>query len=147
MKDIIADVAKSTLEHSIAQTFFAFSGILVIISIWTASNYVPLSFFTLFYAFIAHVLTALRRHESLGKYFVGNDKWQIVWFTLSYIAFFVWWSTGTWSLLNEARVLNLYDFMVISFSTLSFWAFAFSIIFCVILFIRFFTKLARGIEA
>lgn len=145
MKDAIADIAKSGLEHSTAQALLVFSGALVIISVWTAQNYVPLSFFTLFYALITHALTVLRRHESLGKYLVGNDKWQVILFTLSYILFFAWWSTGIWALLNATAVVNLYNLIVISFSTLSLWAFSLAAILCLILFARFFKKLPREI--
>ena len=64
MEEKIADIAKSALKHSVAQTFLVFSGVLVIVSIWSAENNVLVSFFT-FYALITRSLTAMRKHESL----------------------------------------------------------------------------------
>lgn len=105
--DSIATLTKLGLEHSIAQAFLIFSGALVIVSVWSAEQYVLVSFFTLFYALIAHSLTALRKHESLGEYFVGSSKSKTILFTISYILYFVWWTTGTWTLLNSMCILNL----------------------------------------
>ena len=143
MKDAIADMTKFGLKHSTAQGLLIFSGILVIVSILSAGNYVFVSFFTLFYALIAHYLTVLRKHESLGEYFVGNDKWQVIWFTLSYILYFLWWSTGVWALLDKVNTLNLLNLISISFSNLSFYILSISLIVTVILFIRFFKKLLK----
>jgi len=89
-------------KHSVAQAFLIFSGILVLFSLSKESKFIFVSFFTLFYALIAHYLTSLRRHESLGQYAVGANKYQIILFTLTYIAFFVWWATGVWSLLSDS---------------------------------------------
>ena len=71
MEEKIADIAKSALKHSVAQTFLVFSGVLVIVSIWSAENNVLVSFFTPFYALITRSLTAMRKHESLEKYFIS----------------------------------------------------------------------------
>lgn len=144
MKDAIVEVTKSTLEHSIAQTFLVFSAVLVTVSIWSADNNILVSFFTLFYALITHSLTALRKHESLGQYFVGNDKWQVIWFTISYGLYFLWWSTGVWALLNNTSLLNL-PFISILLSNLSIYILIVSLITTGILFLRFFKKLPHNI--
>lgn len=102
IKDTIAELLKTGLAHSIAQTFLIFSGIIVIVSvIYHAEKiYILLiSFSTLFYALIAHYLTALRKHESLGKYAVGNYFWQSVLFTAIFILYFIWWAMSVWAIL------------------------------------------------
>ena len=99
MKDKVIEIIKVGLQHSIAQAFLIFSGLLVVISMLWMREYIGITFFTLFYALIAHYLTALRRHESLGEYAVGKNRGQIILFTLVNIFLFVWWSTGIWSML------------------------------------------------
>lgn len=142
--DTIAKVVKLGLEHSIAQTFLVFSGILVIVSIWSAENNVLASFLTLFYALVAHSLTAIRKHESLGKYFVGNDKWQVIWFTISYALYFLWWSTGIWAMLSNTSTLNL-PYISITLANLSLYALLVGLTTTAILFLRFFKKLPKSL--
>lgn len=100
LKDAISKVVEYGLAHSVAQAFLIFSGVLVIVSVWQANNYVAISFFTLFYALTAHYLTALRKHESLGRYAVGSNHQQSILFTTIYISYFVWWATGVGVLLS-----------------------------------------------
>ncbi|TSC91900.1 MAG: hypothetical protein CEN90_15 [Parcubacteria group bacterium Licking1014_17] len=83
-------IVKDALGHSIAQTFLIFSGILVIFSLSRSPILIIISFSTLIYALIAHYLTAVRRHESLGRYAIGNNP-QAILFTITFILFFVWW--------------------------------------------------------
>lgn len=108
-KNTIAEVVKYGLSHSIAQAFLIFSGVLVIASVRQANDYIPVSFFTLFYALIAHYLTALRKHESLGRYAVGSDHLQSIRFTITYISYFVWWTTGVGMFLSTPYIFGGLD--------------------------------------
>lgn len=94
MKDKIVEIIKLGLQHSTAQAFLIFSGVLVLISLSKPKELILVSFWTLFYAMIAHYLTSLRKHESLGRYAVGSDHQQSIRFTTIYISYFVWWATG-----------------------------------------------------
>jgi len=69
-------------NHSSARALLIFASVFVLVSIVYAKEYVQIAFLTFFYAFVAHLLTTLRKDESLGSSFVGPDPWQVVWFTL-----------------------------------------------------------------
>jgi len=90
-KDTFAELIKTGLAHSIAQTFLIFSGALVAVSLIWAKEFVLVSFFTLFYALINFKIEGIRRHESLGRYAVGSYLGQSILFTLISISYFVWW--------------------------------------------------------
>lgn len=138
------DIIKSTLKHSVTQTFLVFSGVLVIISIWSTENNVLVSFFTLFYALITHSLTSLRKHESLGESFVGGDKGQVILLTISYALYFLWWSTGVWAMLSNGSTLDL-PYISISLANLSLYALLVGLATTAVLFLRFFKKLLSNI--
>lgn len=138
------DIIKSTLKHSVAQTFLVFSGVLVIVSIWSTENNVLVSFFTLFYALITHSLTSLRKHESLGESFVGDDKGQVIWLTVSYALYFLWWSTGVWAMLSNGSTLDL-PYISISLANLSLYALLVGLATTGVLFFRFFKNFLSNI--
>lgn len=144
MKDEVIKIIKEGLHHSIAQAFLIFSGLLVVISMLWAKEYVGIAFFTLFYALIAHYLTALRRHESLGQYAVGKHKEQIVLFTLINIFLFVWWSTGAWAMLFNLGQIKFCFPLSMEFTCLSFYAIIVALILLVIWTSIFFYKIFRG---
>ena len=102
----ISKIIKEGLKHTIAQAFLLFSGVLVIVSVWAAKDYIFVSFFTLFYALINFKMEALRRHETLGRYAVGNDHGQNILFTVTSIFHFMWWAIGVGIIL-----LSLCDFV------------------------------------
>lgn len=141
MKDKIIEIIKLGLRHSIAQAFLIFSGFLVVISMLWAKEYINVVFFTLFYALIVHYLTALRRHESLGKYAVGNDKLQILLFTLIYIFLFAWWAIGVWSMLFNLGPIKWCYPISIALPCVSFYAFALGLILMIVWLVRFFCKM------
>lgn len=137
---IIPELIKLGLGNSIAQAFLLFSWALLALSITTSSPFISVIFFTVFYAFIAHFFTALRRHGSLGEKFVGGDEWQTVLFTVAYAFYFVWWSTGIWALLNVGSSVDLLG-CTVKFSTLSLLTLALATVSTLVLFSRFFWKL------
>lgn len=140
-------VIKEGLKHSSAQGLLIFSGILVIFSIWSHSppSIVATSFFTLFYAIIVHSLTSLRKHESLGKYFVGDSKIQTLWFTVSYFMFLAWWSVGAWALLSRPiglnKICNKFDAVVSGVPLLLLFL---ALFFTLLLFCGFFYRLLNS---
>lgn len=137
----ISSLIKIGLKHSIAQAFLIFSGSLVIISILWSKEYVNLAFFTLFYALIAHYLTALRKHESLGRYAVGNNKDQVVLFTIIYISLFTWWSTGAWSILLKLGQIKWCPLFPECLPILSSYALIISLILITIWILQFFCNM------
>lgn len=114
MKDKVVEIIKFGLQHSTAQAFLIFSGFLVVVSMLWAKEYINIVFFTLFYALIVHYLTALRRHESLGRYAVGSDHKQGIRFTVIYISYFIWWVIGVGIILlsTSNSVIKLFEFFL-----------------------------------
>lgn len=111
IKDTIAELLKTGLEHSIAQTFLIFSGALVIVSLIWVKEFVLVSFLTLFYALINFKLEALRRHESLGRYAVGPHLGQSILFTLISISYFVWWIVSVTTILINTFTVDDINFI------------------------------------
>lgn len=139
-KDTLAEIVKTALNHSIVQAFLIFSAGLVIVSVWKSNNYVPVSFFTLFYALINFKIEALRKHESLGRYAVGNDFWQIVLYTFISILYFVWWVTGVVIVISLDRyfeVPDLFRFLP-SVKDINFWVLIINIGLTTLWFMRLF---------
>lgn len=144
MKDEIIKIINVGLQHSIAQAFLIFSGLLVVISMLWAKEYIGIVFFTLFYALIAHYLTALRRHESLGQYAVGKHKEQIILFILLNIFLFVWWSTGTWAMLFNLGPIKFCSPPSLDLPCVSSYAITVALILLAIWTSIFFYKIFRG---
>ena len=145
MIDKTIEVVKKALDHSIAQAFLVFSGILVVVSI-TEERYIFVSFLTLFYALLNFKIEALRKHESLGEYAVGKDRLQIILFTLTLITLFIWWATGVWSLLYNLSWQKWYDLITPSWPMVSSYFLIVSIILMVVWLGCMFSKLPKELK-
>lgn len=106
MEAAIKTVNKA-LDHSFAQAFLVFAGIFTV-SVSLVDNpqnqvhLIKLALFTLFYAVVIHAITAIKRHETLGRHAVGNNLGRVVLFTAISLLYTAAWVTGSWGiLLNE----------------------------------------------
>ncbi|MDO8611036.1 MAG: hypothetical protein Q7R95_10955 [bacterium] len=103
----LSDLIKVGLLHSIAQAFLIFSGALVIVSVWNNNDYIPLSYFTLFYAFINFKIEAIRRHPSMGNYGM-RTIWGTIFYTLISWSLLIWWIIGVSIINNNLDLLFNY---------------------------------------
>ncbi|MBU1987352.1 hypothetical protein KKF94_01300 [Patescibacteria group bacterium] len=103
----LSDLIKIGLLHSIAQAFLIFSGALVIVSVWKNSVYIPLSFFTLFYALINFKIEATRKHPPMGNYGMRTNLGTIFYTLISW-SLLIWWIIGLSIMDNNLGLLLNY---------------------------------------
>lgn len=130
-RDTLAGLVKRGLEHSIAQVFLIFSGVLVLISVFKENDYVVISFFTLFYAFVNFKVEGIRKHESLGDHAVGNNFGAVLYSLIS-LLLLVGWILGSVVLLSD--VGSTLGYLKNNFSLLS-WITGFVLIGALALFV------------
>ena len=93
-------------EHSTARAFLIFSAIFIIFSAVYAKEYVLISLFFLFYAFVAYRIVVLRKAEKWGDYAVGDWFGALLYFLIDWLSFIAW-IVGTILLLNKVYMTNL----------------------------------------
>lgn len=80
----------SIFSHSTARAFLVFSAILVIFSVIYGKEYVLLSFYTFFYALIAHKIVVIRKFDEWDKCLVGSVIGAGLFFLLDLLLFIGW---------------------------------------------------------
>lgn len=100
-------IIKFGFEHSTARAFLIFSGVFIIFSIGYAKEFVPLAFFTFFYAFVAYRIVVLRKAEVWGDYAVGDNFGALLYFLIEWL-FFISWIAGSVLLLANVKLMNLF---------------------------------------
>lgn len=132
MKEGLEKVIEFAFEHSTTRAFLIFSGILVIFSMGYAKEFIPVVFFTLFYAFVVYRILVLRKTEVWGNYAVGDTLGALLYFVID-LLFFVSWVVGSVLLLSGVHLLNLLSYfqfgiffwsaliMFVSWLVLIFW--------------------------
>lgn len=106
MKEEVKKIIEFCFKHSTARAFLIFSGVLVIFSMIYAKEFIPVGFFTLFYAFVVYKISVLRKAEVWGNYAVGDTLGALLYFVVDFL-FFVSWILGSTLLISGEPLLNL----------------------------------------